>query len=274
MSLPVSPQIDARPWRLWGSAIVGAILLFGILSGFVIMPVIQGWQNGVDSYTAICRAIGITPGSPGAAQSVSTAKAEPVSKVAWTTEMVGGFTGSRAARGRELALSTCASCHGEQGLSADPAQFPNMAGQSAFAIYKQLHDYRSGARISDIMKPVVEQMSDEQMADVAAYYARQPRARWDETWVRSAPQNVEKLVRQGDSARGLPACESCHNPAAGGPIETPVLFAQTKEYVGAQLQAYKSGARRNDLYARMRDIAAKLTDQEIEQLAQYYLERR
>lgn len=271
---PVPPEADARPWRLWGTVIVGTILLFGLMSGLVIMPVIQGWQNGIDPYTAICRAIGIVPGSPGASQPVSTAKAAPVSEVAWTPEIVGGFSVARAGRGRELAISTCSSCHGEQGLSADPAQFPNMAGQSAFAIYKQLHDYKSGARVSDIMKPVVEQLNDEQMAEVASYYARQQRARWDETWVRSAPPNVEKLVRQGDSARGLPACESCHNPAAGGPVETPVLFAQTKEYIATQLRAYKSGQRKNDLYGRMRDIAGKLTDDEIDQLAQYYLERR
>jgi cytochrome c553 len=82
------------------------------------------------------------------------------------------------------------------------------------------------------------------------------------------------LVRTGDSARGLPACESCHNPRSGGPVETPVLFAQTKEYVAAQLTAYKAGERSNDLYRRMRSIAEKLTDAEIQQLGQYYYERR
>jgi len=149
-----------------------------------------------------------------------------------------------------------------------------MAGQSSFAIYKQLHDYKSGARRSEIMKPVVDQLSEEQMADVAAFYARQEQPRWDRTWVQSASPAIDVLVRQGDSKRGLPACESCHNPLAGGPVETPVLFAQTREYLAAQMRAYKSGERRNDLYGRMRAIAAKLSDEEIEQLAQYYLENR
>jgi cytochrome c553 len=263
-----------RPWRFWGTAIVSTILLFGVLSGFVIMPLIQGYQAGIDPYTAICRALGIVAGSPGAPQPISQAQAAPVSSVAWTPQLFGSFTQERATRGRELAASTCVSCHGEQGLSADPAQFPNMAGQSSFAIYKQLHDYKSGARRNEIMQPIVDQLSEDQMTDVAAYYANQQQARWDRTWVQSAAPENEKLVRQGDSARGLPACESCHNPLSGGPIETPVLFAQTKDYLKAQLHAYKAGTRQNDLYSRMRNIAAKLSDEEIDQLAQYYFERR
>ena len=269
----IDSDID-RSWRLWSSAIVVAVLAFGCVCGFIILPVIQGYQAGIDPYTAICRALGILPGSPAVQQTKSTATAAPVSQVSWTTTVINRLNAPNKDRGQELATNTCAVCHGEQGLSADPKQFPNMAGQSAFAIYKQLHDYKSGARKSAIMEPVVANLTDEQIADVAAHFASLQRARWDETWVQTAPAKVDALVRTGDSTRGLPACESCHNPRSGGPIETPVLFAQSKEYIFAQLHAYKSATRNNDIYRRMRSIAAKLTDDEIEQLSQYYFERR
>lgn len=273
MSEDVFREID-RPWRLWASAIVVGVLAFGCLSGFVILPVIQGYQAGIDPYTAICRSLGILPGSPAARQPVSTAPAAPVSQVTWGPSLIARLNKPDAARGQEIAASVCAACHGEKGLTADPAQFPNMAGQSAFAIYKQLHDYKSGARANEIMQPVVADLTDEQMADVAAHFAALQQARWEQTWVRAASPQVETIVRTGDSARGLPACESCHNPRSGGPIETPVLFAQTKEYLALQMQAFKSGSRKNDLYRRMRSISEKLTDSEIDQLAQYYFEQR
>jgi cytochrome c553 len=275
---PVEPDTTERdidkPWRIWASAIVVGILGFGCLTGFVIMPVIQGWQAGIDPYTAICRALGVETGSPAFKQSVSRAAPIPVSQVAWTPQILQRLGAPDRARGAEVAANACASCQGEQGRSIDPAQFPNMAGQSPTAIYKQLHDYKSGARVNEIMQGIVAALDDAQMADVAAHFSTLEAPQWSPTWVRSAPPLADALARTGDSARGLPACESCHSPRAGGPIETPVLFAQSREYIAAQLQAYRSGARKNDLYSRMRTIAAKLSDEEITALAQYYAERR
>jgi cytochrome c553 len=263
-----------RKWRLWSASVVGGVLAFGCLTGFIIIPVVQGWQAGIDPYTAICRSLGILPGSPAVQQPTSTAQGAPVSVVAWTPEVIRRLAAPDTARGREIALNTCAACHGENGLTADPAQYPNMAGQSPFAIYKQLHDYRTGARKNEQMQSIVSGLADDQIADVSAYYGGLERARWDVTWVQTAPREIDMLVRAGDSSRGLPACESCHNPTSGGPIETPVLFAQTREYIAGQMQAYKRGDRTNDLYARMRTIARKLSDDEIRELAQYYFERR
>lgn len=262
-----------KPWRRWAAAIVVGILAFGCLTGFVILPVVQGYQAGIDPYTAICRSLGLLPGSPAAQQTRVSTAAAPVSQVAWTPAIIQRL-GTPDARGREIAASTCAACHGETGLTADPQQFPNMAGQSAFAIYKQLHDYKSGARRNAIMQGVVAGLDDAQMADVAAYYEQLQQARWDPTWARSAADQADVLARVGDSSRGLAACESCHSPRSGGPVETPVLFAQTKAYLQTQLLAFKSGERRNDVYQRMRIIASKLTDEEIGELAQYYMERR
>jgi cytochrome c553 len=263
-----------RKWRLASGGAVLGVLTVGILCGFVILPVIQGYQAGIDPYTAICRALGITAGSPLARQPSSDSPAQPVSQVAWTPAVLRGLSASNNDLGKTVASETCAACHGENGVSADPAQFPNMAAQSSAAIYKQLNDYKSGARVNEIMQGVTAQLTQEQLVAVATFYSQVEAPRWDRTWVQSATQEAEKLALTGDSARGLPACESCHSPRAGGPIETPVLFGQSREYFSAQLLAFKKGERKNDVYARMRSVAAKLSDEEIQSLSQFYWERR
>ena len=275
---PVDDDIERskldRRWQRGSIGAVVGVLAVACLCGFVLLPVVQGYQAGIDPYTAICRSLGILPGSPAAVQSVSKAQAAPVSLVAWTKPVINRLNASSRAEGARIAAESCSACHGEKGLSADPQQFPNMAGQSAFAIYKQLHDYKSGLRKNEVMQGAVANLNEEQMAEVAVYFASQPQDRWDATWVQSAGAGADILARSGDIRRGLAACESCHSPRAGGPIETPVLFAQTKTYLAAQMRAYKTGERRNDLYARMRDVASKLTEAEIDQLAIYYSERR
>ena len=86
----------------------------------------------------------------------------------------------------------------------------------------------------------------------------------------SARSEIDRLAWEGDSRRRIPACLSCHTNGVGGPIETPVIIGQSREYMVAQLNAYADGARKNDVYGRMRDIARKLTPEEREQLARYF----
>ncbi len=83
-------------------------------------------------------------------------------------------------------------------------------------------------------------------------------------------EDIVQLVEQGDPARSLPACNSCYGPTAGGPIESPTVARQNRDYLAAQLRAFKTGERRNDIYTRMRSVAAKLSDREINRLAAYY----
>jgi cytochrome c553 len=78
------------------------------------------------------------------------------------------------------------------------------------------------------------------------------------------------MVELGDPSRNIPPCAACHRAGSGGPIETPILAEQGEEYLVTQLKAYASGERRNDIYGRMRFIAARLTDDEISGLARYY----
>ncbi len=262
-------EADDRPWRVRSSVIIIAIVVVAALLGFVVLPVVQGQSAGVDAFTAICRALGLQAGSPAVRQPVSATVAEPVSRVAWTAEVIDRLHDPNEENGSDLAANICASCHGADGISPDPA-FPHMAGQSAFAIYKQLHDFKNGARANDLMASVVDTLDDEQMADIAAHFSAFAKGALDPTTPVTNDPAIVRLVERGITSRGLPACASCHGAHAGGPVETPTLAGQRHEYLAAQLRAFAKGERRNDIYHRMRDIAKKLTDTEIEELAAYY----
>ncbi len=264
---PAEPEALDRPWRKWASIIIVGLLAFSVVFGFLIIPVVQGYGAGVDPFTAICRAIGLVPGSPAMRQPTSTAKAQPTTQVAWSTDLLRALARPTQA-GAEVAQA-CVGCHGEKGIAADPKN-PNLAGQSAVAIYKQLHDYKSGSRVHDIMTGVAQGLDDEQVIEVAAHFASANRLALDPTTAEVLDEDIVQLVQKGDPARSLPACNSCHGATAGGPIESPTIKNQNRDYLAAQLRAFKTGQRRNDIYTRMRSVAAKLNDREIEKLATYY----
>jgi cytochrome c553 len=179
-------------------------------------------------------------------------------------------------RGAALAAQTCAACHGDKGLSQSTGvgpgavAYPSLAGQSPYAIYKQLHDYRTGARANPLMSPVAAKLSESDLAAIAAYYsdASKEYAAVGNRELLGEP-NIEKLAREGDSHRALPACLSCHVNNAGGPLETPVITGQIQDYMLVQLNAFASGQRKNDVYGRMRDVSSKLTPQERAALARF-----
>lgn len=86
----------------------------------------------------------------------------------------------------------------------------------------------------------------------------------------ASDEDIARLVDRGDPARRLPARDACHGANAGGPIETPALSRQSKDYLVAQLHGFKSGTRHNDIYTRMRSVTATLTDREIDARATFY----
>ena len=263
------PHVLDQPWRIWSSVAVLGILLSGILLGVLIIPVVQGRGAGLDAYTAICRALGILPGSPAQPQPSDRTPPTPVSQVIWTPDVLQVLARADVRRGYAKVQEVCVSCHGETGVSAAPG-FPHLAGQSGAAIYKQLFDYRTGSRTHPQMTDVAKALDEPVIADVAAYYAGQPQRNPNPVTLAESPPAIVRLVELGDPRRNIPPCESCHRAGAGGPIETPVLTEQRAEYIVQQLKAYASGERRNDVYARMRTIASKLTASEIDGLARYY----
>jgi cytochrome c553 len=266
---PAEQAAVDRRWRLYASGIVAAAVVLAGLLGLLVIPAGQRENAGLSLYEAVCRAIGLTPGSPAQSQPVSSAVSLPVSQVSWDPEVMRILAAGNTRRGAALAARTCAACHGGKGLSQ--TNIPSLAGQSPYAIYKQLHDYRTDARAHPQMTGVAKALSVNDLAAVAAYFAAASKE-YMAIGARDLIGDVEivKLAHEGDSRRRIPACLSCHVNGVGGPIETPVIIGQSREYMIAQLEAYANGTRRNDVYGRMRDISRKLTPEEREQLARYF----
>lgn len=262
-----------KGWALWATAIVVLFVAAAGLLGIIVVPVIQGESTGVGRRAAVFRSIGIQAGSPAGVQPSSEAKAKPVTMVAWTPQVIDRLHHPNLQNGAEIAAKICATCHGETGVSPAP-QFPHLAGQSSFAIYKQLNDFKTGTRVNELMAGVVQDLDDNQMVDVAAHFSALIKGALDPRTASAGDPEVNRLVEYGISARGIPACASCHGAHAGGPIETPTLSGQRQEYLAAQLNAFATAERRNDIFNRMRSIAAKLRKEEIEKLADYYAAQR
>ena len=258
-----------RRWRARAGIAVFAVVLSGFLLGVLIIPVVQGRSDGIDAFTAICRALGLLPGSPARQLLVDRTPPTPVSQVVWTPGLLQVLADAKPERGRAKAQEVCVACHGEQGVSVAP-QYPNLAGQSGAAIYKQLNDYRTGSRTNQLMTDIAKALDETALADIAAYYAAQPKRNPNPETLAESPAAIVRLVELGDPGRNIPPCAACHRPGSGGPIETPILAEQVKEYIALQLKMYAAGDRRNDVYGRMRTIASKLTPAEIDGLATYY----
>ena len=269
MPEPSDQRVVDRRWRIWPSVAVMAIILSGALLGALIIPIVQGRSAGIDAYTAICRAFGILPGSPARPQTVNRNPPTPVSQVVWTPDVLQILAEAKPERGRAKVQEVCIACHGEQGVSVSP-EFPNLAGQSGTAIYKQLNDYHTGSRTNHSMTDIAKALDETTIADVAAYYAGQAMRNPNPVTLAPAPDAIVQLVELGDPNRNVPPCAACHRQGAGGPIDAPVLSEQRQEYLTSQLKMFASGQRRNDVYGRMRTIASKLTDGEIDGLAYYY----
>ena len=164
--------------------------------------------------------------------------------------------------------ATCIVCHGPDGNSSNPS-WPNLAGQHAEYIKKQLLDYRSGGRKNDQMAPMAMILSDQDIDDLAAYYAAQ-KPRIGQT----RPENLEPgahLYRAGDVTKGLVACMACHGPTGiGNPAANyPRINAQHAAYTELQLKAFKAEERTNDLNGIMRDIAGRMSNDTIKAVADY-----
>ncbi|HSP57075.1 MAG TPA: c-type cytochrome [Halomonas sp.] len=176
-----------------------------------------------------------------------------------------------AAAGSEKA-QTCVACHGEQGISPSAA-FPHLAGQQASYLAKQIMDIRDGDRVVPQMEGIVDDFSDQDAWDVAVHYADQEanlgQADPDEMLV----QRGRELYRAGDTSKGIPACAACHTPTGVG-IDTavyPGLSGQTADYTVSTLQDFAAGDRANDPANVMRDIASKMSDDDMEAVANYVL---
>lgn len=176
------------------------------------------------------------------------------------------LAGDAAAGAQKSAV--CGACHGATGNSVNP-EWPNLAGQHEGYIAAQLALFKQGMRDNLLMMPMAAALSDQDMQDLGAHFARQA-----PVGLEADPSNYkagEKLYRGGDPERGLPACIACHGPQGkgNGPARYPALRAQHSVYTYNQLKAYVEGGRRTPGNDIMQVIAAKLTDAEMRALASY-----
>jgi cytochrome c553 len=149
--------------------------------------------------------------------------------------------------------TACVACHGVNGNSSNP-EWPSLAGQHRQYIEKQLQAFKGGARTDPLMSPMATTLSEDDMADLAAYFAKQ------------TPTGGE-----ADPSKVVAACIACHGPAgAGNPTALyPAIAGQQAVYVAKQLRAYREGTRQTDSNQMMRNVAHQLSDAQIDAVAAY-----
>ncbi len=173
-----------------------------------------------------------------------------------------------ASAGREIYEAQCMVCHGAAGGSVIPTQ-PILAGQFAEYTAAQIKAFRDGVRKNAVMAPLAAGLTDAQIADIATFLAAQKPVIAGAADLELA-RSGEKLYRGGDLAAGIPACAACHGPAGGGIApHYPRISGQYAEYTASSLREYASGARSGGPGGAMNDIAAKLSEEQINALAAY-----
>ncbi|MGB5687632.1 MAG: c-type cytochrome [Woeseiaceae bacterium] len=171
--------------------------------------------------------------------------------------------------GKAKAL-TCTACHGPEGNSVS-AMWPNIAGQNAPYLLAQLAAFKDGSRVDPLMSSQAMLVSEEDMADLAVYFESLPAAAQSVKTAATVARG-EALYRGGNADAGIPACLGCHGPSGrGNPAALyPALRGQHADYTAKQLNDYASGTRKTDGKTRiMRDIAGRLSKEDIEALSSY-----
>ena len=188
--------------------------------------------------------------------------------ICWLVFAPVAFADGDANRGEAL-TGTCVACHGTDGNSL-VGSFPNIAGQNASYLYKQLVEIQSGERSAVLMTGILDGMSEQDLADLSAFYEAQPAA------TSAADPELaalgESIYRAGIARKSVAACTACHSPTGqgNGLASFPMLAGQWAEYTETQLRAFRSGERANDGDSQMMRLSAMdLSDQEIAAVASY-----
>ncbi|MGF6598776.1 cytochrome c553 [Paraburkholderia sp. GAS448] len=249
-----------NPWfRVTVGATI-AVVVFSLVVGFIWLPSVKQDAPFQGLWNAICSAAGVPQKWMAGVETIEPAFHTSTAEI--TPQLLTHPTALSIGRGATLAMR-CTMCHGERGMS--DANSPNLAGQYAVVIYKQLLDFQSGARTNAVMSPMVKNLSDEEMRDVAAYYASLPRPRL-------APGEnppMPDIVAHGSPMRNIAPCASCHG-GVDNKAGSPWLEGMPAAYIKAQLTAFASGTRHNDISEQMRNVVRHMTPQEVEAAAAYY----
>lgn len=180
-------------------------------------------------------------------------------------------------RGEEVHTQMmCNACHGEKGESPS-RNYASLNGQPSEYTIKMMLDYQDGRRWEDykqanVMVKISRALDEQQIADVAAFYAQQSLNSW--SYAKEVDQEMfakmDRVVRKGDVSRMIVPCASCHGAKGEGNGIVPALAGQVPEYFIRTMKAYQGKHRNNDVNEGMSQFTHKLTDAEIEALAEYY----
>ncbi len=183
------------------------------------------------------------------------------------TQAAGGAAEGDAAAG-EAKVAVCLACHGPNGNALVPT-WPKLAGQHAQYIYKQLMDFKSGARENAQMSPQVISLSEQDFRNIAAYYSAQQQT--SGVTDPALAELGERIYRGGNPATGVAACTGCHGPAGMGlgAAKFPRIAGQHAQYVDATLKGFRDGVRANDPNKMMRGVAGRMSDEEIAAVSQF-----
>ena len=272
----VRQQNPSNPDKRWNRMAWGwtaMVVIVSFLIGFVVLGRYQ--QNGptLGIWASMCRAFGLIADTRPA--DAPQPPLQTPTRIAWTRDTLARIASGNEQHGAFVALN-CSACHGEQGVS--PSSFiPMLAGMDSAVIYKQLDDFRSGKRLWCNMGAIASALTEQETADVAAYFAGR-RGGLQLVSGEGAPQSGRslrqrdpciRLVFAGDPGRGIPPCAACHGPGAQK-LGAPSLRGQHAEYIERELAAFAQGMRQNDINEQMRVIAHELTPFEMRAVAAYY----
>ncbi|TDJ70312.1 MAG: cytochrome c4 [Proteobacteria bacterium] len=187
--------------------------------------------------------------------------------VFWLLTGVGGVYAAGDIEAGKAKSAACLACHGADGNSINP-EWPSLAGQMQEYLVKQLQDFKSGARKNAIMAGMVAPLSQQDMEDLAVYFASQA-LKVSASADREKAQEGQRLYRGGNAKTLVSACMSCHGPSGRGiPPRFPRVSGQHAVYSESQLLAFKAGKRSNDNEIMTR-IAFRMSESEIKAVAHY-----
>lgn len=170
-------------------------------------------------------------------------------------------------------VRACTACHGKEGVATNQGYFPRIAGKPAVYLYNQLRHFREGRRQNPAMRHLLAHMSDAYLMDIAQYFSalELPYQPPEPTSVTSRLlARGEQLVKQGDKQRDIPACTACHGAAMTGRLPaTPGLLGLPRDYVVAQIGAWRTGSRHADAPDCMAHVARRLSNDDIHAVSQW-----
>lgn len=167
----------------------------------------------------------------------------------------------------------CTACHGPQGRAAPDGYYPRLAGKPAGYLYNQLLNFREGRRHYGLMTQLVDPLTDAYLLEMAQYFSRLE-VPYPAPLASTAPADVlragQQLALQGDSARKLPACVQCHGQAMTGVAPSiPGLLGLPRDYLNAQLGAWKAGQRRAHAPDCMKEVVSRMSLEDINAVASW-----